>query len=49
MPQKGLKKGDGVWGSGKTTFLKSFFLLPQEPLKHYFFGKTLWVSMSSPR
>ena len=29
MPQKGLKKDDGVWGRGKTTFLKSFFPLPQ--------------------
>ena len=29
MPQKGLIKGDGVWGSGKKTFLKSVFPLPQ--------------------
>ena len=24
MPQKGLKKGDGVWGSGKELSLKVF-------------------------
>ena len=32
MPQKGLKKGDGAWGSGKKAFLKSFFPLHQKPV-----------------
>ena len=30
MPQKGLKMGDGAWGSGKKAFLKSFFPLHQK-------------------
>ena len=29
MPQKGLKKGDGVWGSGKKSFLVYYYLSSQ--------------------
>jgi len=29
MPQKGLKRDDGVWGRREKTFLKSFSLLPR--------------------
>ena len=33
MPQKGLKKGDGAWGSGKKLSSKVFFCFPKyQPL-----------------
>lgn len=40
MPQKILKKGDGVWGSGKKTFSKVFFPPPQSQ-------KTLYQEQSA--
>ena len=35
MPQKGLKRDDGVWGRREKTFLKSFSLLPRSQINLY--------------